>query len=209
MTRLQCCIAIREQHKNKIRLNAHDRRQSLRLQSGSWQACVIYRDGMIYLASLGAEEASWEVSNSFLHHFYSHQSKPQRAGAKCERSINGLLMLPSYISCLCYFKPCLRFTFWASAFLLCLLPHALGSGSGGPAAMGPGWIYGKQKPYSSVHPATRSFKLLVCFEFWQHATRLHFNSMFQLLDWSNNPKTMILGSVKCVMCIFQEIATTH
>lgn len=130
MTRLQCCIAIREQHKNKIRLNAHDRRQSLRLQSGSWQACVIYRDGMIYLASLGAEEASWEVSNSFLHHFYSHQSKPQRAGAKCERSINGLLMLPSYISCLCYFKPCLRFTFWTSAFLCVYFPTRWAVGPG-------------------------------------------------------------------------------
>lgn len=112
VTRLQCCIAIREQHKNKIRLNAHDRRQSLQLESRLWQACC--RDCMIYLASLVVEAASWEFSNSFLHHFYSHQSKLHRA--ECERSINWLLMLPSCISRL-YFKPRLRFTFWTSAFL--------------------------------------------------------------------------------------------
>ncbi len=116
VTRSQCCIAIREQHKNKIRLNAHDRRQSLQLESSLWQACVIYCDCMIYLASLRVEEASWEFSNSFLHHFYSHQSKLQRAGTECERSIKGLLMLPSYISSLCYFKPRLRCTLWTSAF---------------------------------------------------------------------------------------------
>lgn len=118
VTRSQCCFAIIEQHKNKIRLNPHDRRQSLQLESSLWQARVIHCDCMIYLASLGEEEASWEFSNSFLHHFYSYQSKLQRAGTEWERSINGLLMLPSCISTFCYFKPSLRFTFRSPA--LCL-----------------------------------------------------------------------------------------
>lgn len=57
VTHLQCRIAIREPHKNKIRLNAHDRRQTLRLESSVWQARVIYCDCMIYLASQSQAES--------------------------------------------------------------------------------------------------------------------------------------------------------
>lgn len=62
---------------------------------------------MIYLASLGEAVASREFSNSFLHHLYSRHSKLQRAGNECQQSLYGLL-LPSYISCLCFSQALLR-----------------------------------------------------------------------------------------------------
>lgn len=117
VTHLQCCIAIREQHKNKIRLNAHDRRQTLQLESTVWQACVIYCDCMIYLASQ-------RRAGSFLIPFTiisTAISQRCRAGTVYERSINGLLMLPSYICSLCYFNSCLWVMFWTSGFFFIIL----------------------------------------------------------------------------------------
>lgn len=92
--------------------------RSLQQESGSWQACVIYCDCMIYLALAGRGGGTLGVFSFLSPSFLQPSVKTAESRAECERSINGLLILSSYISSLCYFKPSLRFMCRALALLL-------------------------------------------------------------------------------------------
>lgn len=98
----------------------------------------------------------------------SQSCREQRLNAS-ERSINGLLMLPSYISSLCYFKPGLRFTFFdfqRSYFSLYFPLHKITCWGIVPevkTAMQYNWNYGKQKPHYSIYDSLSCAGSRVCF----------------------------------------------